>query len=210
MSDSGEGEGEEIRPLFDRWRAWVRTHCSDEVNQKAFVSVATMDSIAATERHLGCVFPADFKSFLLLCDGSHEEVVLPNYNSLLSLKEIADVHAAMVEAHDGLNEGVAVASDRIAPCGFHRRWIPVASECSGCSVTCIDLAPGPAGISGQVIRWWDEGCDVEFVAESFAAWLRRLVADLDGGRFHVDDDAIVAVNDPSTSPVWDGSFCAVC
>lgn len=200
-------EIEEIRRLFGRWRAWLLVHCSDVLNAKSFTSVATLESILEAERQLDCAFPADFKTFLFLCDGSNEELVLPNYNSLLSLKEIEEVHSAMTKAHEDAQKDVTAASDRIAQCGFHRRWIPFASECSGCSITCIDLAPGPTGTLGQVIRWWDDGCDVEFVAESFAAWLRRLVDDLEGGRFRVHDGGIEAISRPSVS---DGSFCTLC
>lgn len=208
MSD--EMESEEIRHLFGRWRAWLLAHCSHELVERSFTSVATFDTILEAEQQLDCTFPADFKTFLLLCDGSREELVLPNYNSLLSLKEIMDVHGAMVKAHEDAHEDVTAAADRIAQCGFHHRWVPFANECSGCSITCIDLAPGPTGTLGQVIRWWDDGCDVEFVAESFVAWLRRLVDDLEGGQFHFNDGSIEAISGPPASDASDGSFCIVC
>lgn len=67
---------------------------------------------------------------------------------------------------------------------WHPAWIPLTHIDTGDS-HCLDLAPGPKGIPGQIIELWDDGRLRLVVAASFKEWLTDFADDLEGGKFVV-------------------------
>ncbi|MEU6714479.1 SMI1/KNR4 family protein [Nonomuraea sp. NPDC046802] len=73
----------------------------------------------------------------------------------------------------------------------HPRWIPFATTTLG-DFLAVDMAPGPGGRPGQVIRMglhYDDG--PVYVADSVTALLRRHVAALRAGAFRVEEGELL-------------------
>jgi len=68
------------------------------------------------------------------------------------------------------------------------RWIPVTVIAGSTWHHCVDLDPAPGGTSGQVIEIADDDSARRVVAPSFRAFLERVAADLESGRYAVDDE----------------------
>jgi cell wall assembly regulator SMI1 len=72
--------------------------------------------------------------------------------------------------------GEAMAVERGSPDGpigddwWNSRWVPLTeNECG--DMICLDFAPAPGGIVGQVIDWWHEQGPTRVLAPSFEEWL---------------------------------------
>jgi cell wall assembly regulator SMI1 len=66
-------------------------------------------------------------------------------------------------------------------------FIPFAED-SGGNLFCVDVAPGPRGKVGQVVRWErSEGPVVDRRHASFTAFLQAYLDDLEAGRFEITD-----------------------
>jgi cell wall assembly regulator SMI1 len=72
---------------------------------------------------------------------------------------------------------------------WHPRWIPLL--CSGSGVRlCLDLAPGPAGRIGQIIKLDFDSGDLcpPVIASSWQALLFTFAQDLEAGEYHLRED----------------------
>jgi cell wall assembly regulator SMI1 len=64
-------------------------------------------------------------------------------------------------------------------------WIPIFDNTQGdCLV--LDLNPPKRGTRGQLIDWVRHDGPVRVLAKSFGGWFRRLVDEVELGRFHLD------------------------
>jgi len=79
------------------------------------------------------------------------------------------------------------SAPRIQAVKWHAGWIPIAEDGCG-NLYCLDLAPGPAGQVGQVIRWEVAGGPFAGSSIDLAKFLERYATALESGRFkyHVD------------------------
>ncbi|MDI1450214.1 SMI1/KNR4 family protein [Polyangium sp. 6x1] len=69
---------------------------------------------------------------------------------------------------------------RIKPVKWHAAWIPIAQDGCG-NFYCIDLAPGPAGRVGQVIKWEVAGGPFASGSSDLATVLERYADALESG-----------------------------
>lgn len=75
---------------------------------------------------------------------------------------------------------------RIRPVDWERRWIPLGSNDTSVFIY-VDLAPGPAGVAGQLVdAGHPEG--TQYFADSFSSYLERLMDAVDAGALEVDSD----------------------
>ncbi|MGW6498947.1 SMI1/KNR4 family protein [Nonomuraea angiospora] len=83
----------------------------------------------------------------------------------------------------------------------HPGWIPFATSTGG-DFLAVDLAPGPGGRSGQVIRIGaHHNDDPAYVADSVTGLLRRHVAALRAGAYRVEDGELwIDVEEPEEEP----------
>ncbi|KAK4184301.1 hypothetical protein QBC35DRAFT_59981 [Podospora australis] len=70
----------------------------------------------------------------------------------------------------------------------HPAWIPLARDWGGNNLA-VDLAPGPKGTWGQVILCGRDYDTKYVVARSWADLLATVAADLNSGRWFIDDDS---------------------
>jgi cell wall assembly regulator SMI1 len=80
------------------------------------------------------------------------------------------------------------AQPRIEPVKWHTGWIPIAEDGCG-NLYCVDLAPGPAGRVGQVIKWENAGGPFASSSTDLAELLERYATALESGRHRYESDS---------------------
>ncbi|HEX8693753.1 MAG TPA: SMI1/KNR4 family protein [Longimicrobium sp.] len=175
--------------VWRRIEAWLAAHAP--AIAAGLNPPASAGEIDETERFLGVRLPDDVRASYLRHDGqSQDSPWMMNGWEWLSLTRIRDewkvwkdvLDSGAFAAIESDADGVSVRRDWWNPA-----WIPVTY--SGCGDHhCLDLAPGPRGISGQVIEMWhDEGAR-PVVADGFGAWLSQFADDLEAGELVFSDD----------------------
>lgn len=79
----------------------------------------------------------------------------------------------------------SVPADAVQPYYIHRGWIPIAKDLYG-NMIGLDLAPGPAGIRGQIILYGRDFDTKIVIASSLQELLFQYVTDLEEGNFQID------------------------
>ncbi|MDI1431464.1 SMI1/KNR4 family protein [Polyangium sorediatum] len=74
------------------------------------------------------------------------------------------------------------STPRVQPVKWHEAWIPIAKDSCG-NLYCIDLAPGPAGLVGQVIKWEVAGGPFTTGSADLVTVLERYADALESGDF---------------------------
>ncbi|KAI1337527.1 putative 1,3-beta-glucan protein [Xylariaceae sp. FL0016] len=69
----------------------------------------------------------------------------------------------------------------------HSAWIPLVRDWGGNNLA-VDLAPGPAGVWGQIILFGRDYDTKYVIARSWSAFLAILADDLNSGKWFVDED----------------------
>ncbi|HEY7124008.1 MAG TPA: SMI1/KNR4 family protein [Ktedonobacterales bacterium] len=67
----------------------------------------------------------------------------------------------------------------IQPVWWHPRWIPLAMDNAG-NLTCLDMAPAPGGVVGQIIDWDHECGPSRVLFPNFHHLLRAFSEQLEG------------------------------
>lgn len=152
---------------------------------------ATERAIADLERRLGVRLPADVRAAYLRHDGqSADSPGLIDAWEWLSLDRIAAEWKVWKDLLDGGDfAGIAGAGDGAIVRGdwWHPAWIPLTYSGSG-DHHCVDLAPGAAGRSGQIIRMWHDAPDRPVLAPSFAVLIETLAHDLQADEYVLSDE----------------------
>lgn len=79
----------------------------------------------------------------------------------------------------------SVPADAVQSYYVHRGWIPIAKDLYG-NMLGLDLAPGPAGIRGQIILYGRDFDTKVVVATSLQELLFQYVTDLETGNYQID------------------------
>lgn len=79
----------------------------------------------------------------------------------------------------------SVPLDAVQLAYVHRGWIPISKDLAG-NVLAIDLAPGNAGVRGQIILFGRDFDTKVVVASSLQELLFMLVTDLEAGKYQID------------------------
>jgi cell wall assembly regulator SMI1 len=154
-------------------------------------SPASDEDTGATEDHLGVAFPHGVRAAYLRHDGQRRDAPWMLYGwewlSLARIEEEWSVWKDLLDGgeFDGLeNDGddPAVRTD-----WWNESWIPLTYDGAG-NHHCLDLAPGPRGISGQIIEMWHDDGARAVVAPSFEAWIARFADALEAGEFVSHED----------------------
>jgi cell wall assembly regulator SMI1 len=139
------------------------------------------------EKTLGRALPEDLRTFLAtrtqeagyfeyeLLDA---EGIALNWKTLTSLLKKGTFDDA---------EPASGPDPRLTGGWWQPSFIPFAED-SGGNLFCVDMAPGPRGKVGQVVRWErTEGPFVDRHHASFTAFLQAYLDDLKAGRFEMTD-----------------------
>ncbi len=159
---------------------------------------ATEADIAVAEAHLGQRFPADVRALYLLHDGQHQYTLAdPRWafglfaeSAFLSLTEVLtnwDTWDGFDEQTDMDEFATSTPANFVQEKYSTRGWIPLTHDGSGNHIG-IDLAPGRAGRSGQVITFGADDDEHQVLAPSLLSYLEQLGDLLDAGYATVSDD----------------------
>jgi len=132
-----------------RIAAWFKEHVPEVTERLRKPAKST--ALAALAKVLDRPLPPELVAMWLVHDG----LPIFEYAGLGA----ADAKRRYVELEKLRKKGISANHEvfeqnapRIQPVKWHSGWIPLAQDGCG-NLYCLDLAPGPAGIVGQVIRW---------------------------------------------------------
>lgn len=131
----------------------------------------TEEKIREIENHFSVTFPGEYRESLKIHEGTGSSVWLWDAIAISDLEVMLEDHAAyMREASYPNMQGLSL--DAIGPVAnklFNPFWIPVASD-NGIPI-CLDFAPTPGGLVGQIIYVdWEDGT-VKVIAKNFIEFL---------------------------------------
>ena len=136
---------------------------------ETFLPPATATTIAAAETALGRSLPADYKQFLLLCNGQEPSSPMVGTCSLHRVERLADEYkelSSVFDEEDEVNRDLVAPGVR--PLNFSAGWIPIGRSARGRDSLCLDMDPAEGGRPGQVIKVAVNFDDRPVVAPTFA------------------------------------------
>ena len=158
---------------------------------------AGADQIAAAERELKLRFPKELKAAYLRHNGvSHnapdwicgpfQECYWCTIDQMVADWKDRRMFA---EAHDDGSDGIyspeVWAKLDVRPEFHNKKWLPIALS-NTTTRYFVDLAPGPLGTRGQIIR--DSGMrEPHVIAPSLNAWLDFVTRSFESGRFVIEE-----------------------
>lgn len=172
--------------------AWLKEHAAESAARlRPGASEATLAALAGA---VGGPLPPELVALWRFCDGLpiFEYAGLGVDESRLRREGLEDLRTRGIFANHQVFEQ---SSPRIQPTKWHPGWLPLAEDGCG-NMYCVDLAPGPAGRVGQVIRWENAGGPFAASSVDLAAVLERYASALESGRYTYDVD----------SGIFDGPF----
>lgn len=151
---------------------------------------AAPDAIDRLEVAIGLPLPPELRALLALHDGQRVPPFLGTVAGflLLSCEEAARIwreQGELLDAGDLARPG-RCPDETVQPVWWSKRWIPFA-EGGGGDLLCVDLGPGPRGLTGQVLRFWHDGEQRAQLAPGVEALLASFLADLRRGVYRVND-----------------------
>lgn len=168
--------------------AFFRKHAPGAFTPRPPASAA---QIARAESTIGYALPDDYKRSLLIHDGIEDNSELEWFYAswLAPLESCTEAWADFSDYYgEDLDEGLG-EDEAFDPILNHPKCFPVlGTSYWDYNIGYLDLIPGPAGKSGQLITLVDE-CDFALIAGSFEAFLER-IAELmknDELKIHRDD-----------------------
>jgi cell wall assembly regulator SMI1 len=182
-------KGPSIERVWQDIETWLAAHAPRVARKLA--RPASEQAIAELEQKIGVTLPADFQASLARHDG---RIALADYELL----SVAGIRRAIGTQRRALAQNVFAGRevegkghDVIQNLWWHAGWIPFASDSAG-NLLCIDMAPAPDGVEGQVIFWERETGPAPSAFPSFRAWLTRYRDDLlKGDVYRVDEDGFI-------------------
>lgn len=158
--------------VAERWKtieAWLEQEHPHAL--KGWNPPATEAQIAAVEQQLGVTFPADYRAFLAIHNGQGYYAPMVGLGPLLEVEEIpvtkGNIFGEEVEIDAEL------AGEGVRPVEYSPKWIPITLSARGRDNLCLDLDPGPGGVSGQIVEYIADANERPLVAKSFADLLSK-------------------------------------
>jgi cell wall assembly regulator SMI1 len=170
--------------VWNRIEAWYATNAPGSLASLA--PAAPRQDIDDLELALGRSIPPDYRSSL----ERHNGGAFVRGSAYLDAAWAKRLWGSLNSQQErGLFSTLApgdMSGSKFAPVWWSAGWLPVAEHRAG-TITCLDLAPGPEGMVGQVLQLdlRDEGPGLTRW-KSFAEWLEDYCNDLKRGRYEVD------------------------
>lgn len=152
---------------------------------------APAERLEQLEVTVGAALPAELRAFFSRHDGARS---LGSYD-LLPIEGVIGVWRDWNELlEDGGFGNGRKPKDRsgrlFQPVWWHRGWLPLAQD-SGGNLLCVDLAPGPRGVRGQVLFWERETGPEASGLPSIGAWLATFLQGLQSGKYVVSEEGLL-------------------
>ncbi|MBX3190642.1 MAG: SMI1/KNR4 family protein [Labilithrix sp.] len=188
MPPADESAADSLVPgVLTEIEAWLAEHAAAVSGR--LPPGAPEASIKELEVATSVALPAGYRAFLLRHDGG---MPWRSYD-LLSVDEVLTAWKSMTAMQEqGTFKDAEVSTDdgRVAETWWSRGWIPIARD-SGGNLVCIDMAPGPKGRAGQIIRWDTVDGPVPTEHASFDTWLQAFRDDLSARKYALTEDEIL-------------------
>jgi cell wall assembly regulator SMI1 len=171
---------------WSRMEDWYRRNAPQTL--QALGRGAIDEELASLDRALGAPIPDDYRTSLVRHNGG---AFIHNADYL----DIAWAKRIMVRMRAVLEQGPLPSPEptkdtgtKVAPVYWCKQWLPVAESRFG-TLILLDLAPLPGGMVGQVLQLEQQDSEGPFLTQwsSFAEWLDAYRADLDAGKYEVDE-----------------------
>jgi internalin A len=160
-----------------------------------FPPPATEAALNALEQYIGRALPPALVAVYKLCNGSpkvaHDlraESLFYSYR-FLSVEEVLSFAASWHDirvaggAGDGLDPIPSFPAGAVQDLYCCEAWVPIAHDGAGCHLA-VDFAPGPTGVSGQIINFGPGDLAHFQLAPNFEAFLERVVHDYEKKKLH--------------------------
>jgi cell wall assembly regulator SMI1 len=172
---------------------WIRIEgllgahgCQDQVGLRPG---ASDDQIHSLQAHIGVDFPDSLRRFWSVHDGQDGRAGLVSGQQLLSTESIRrewDMWRSLDEAAMNADCADFMESNpkgAIKPMYTNRSWIPLTKDWGGNHIG-LDFDPDVQGTVGQVIRFGRDQDTKLLVAESFDAFVEKLVVSLSDSKWN--------------------------
>lgn len=162
---------------------------------------ATEEQLAELQKAVGRLLPTSFLQSLKFHNGESDgwpSRVFADRGAYLPSERVAEEWQQRQMIADQLGfesdeeelaemqaSGVITVDGPVTPVTFSKDWIPI-MDCNGDIFWALDFAPAEGGKPGQVIQVDWEGTYHGVVADSFEAFLAAYVADLEAGRYRIE------------------------
>ncbi len=150
----GAATSSDVASSIARILAWLTANAPAAIRDLG--GPARASDIAAVEKALGSPLPADLLTLWRLHDGGLSIFEYEGFGPERALERRQGLEALRKKGTFDRHEIFDPSSKRTKPVKWHQGWLPIAQDGGG-NLYCIDLAPGPAGVVGQVIRWENRG-----------------------------------------------------
>jgi len=178
----------DIRMIWQDIEQWLAEHATDRAGElRPGADDAAIEALAAM---IAIPIPADYVASLRCHDG---QVDLTDY-TYLSIGQACSTWAGLKAQDEAGNFAGRRVDDpgaaRIQPRWWSAAWLPFAKDGGG-NLLCVDLAPGPRGKSGQVLRF-ERSMGPGYAGwGSFRDWLAAYRDGLISGAYAVDADGFI-------------------
>ena len=178
------GTTDDVRAIAE----WFRVHAGPLYERLQAAAPVSDGAVGELGRALEVELPDDFAEYLKACGGS---LSFFEYEGLAPARIATQWRMLEEMRADGTFDAHELFDDDrgfIQRVKWHPGWVPFAEDGGG-NLFCMDLAPGPNGVRGQVIRWEVAGGPAIGRPRAFAEYLadyRRLIT---GGKYVFDRDS---------------------
>jgi cell wall assembly regulator SMI1 len=155
----------------------------------------SVEELENLERQIGSTLPDSFRLFYLGHDGqmSCEPFGLFMGLTFLSIQNVTHYQqtwAGLVDMNEEMASSMSSRPDGyIRPLYANPKWIPFTHDEAGNHIG-IDLDPDTLGTWGQVIVFGRDEDIKQVISTSFDSFLERLLQELEGGNFLVEDGEV--------------------
>jgi cell wall assembly regulator SMI1 len=175
----------DIEAIWKQIEAWYAANAPQQLAQLRPPS--TDQEIASLETLIGLPIPADYRASLMRHDGGG----FMYGSSYLNVGWVKQVWQRMnTWSEDGRFAEFEPADSsgmKFQPVWWSAKWLPVA-EHRARTITCLDLAPGPEGMVGQVLQSEPQDDGPRATRwNSFSEFLDQYRSDLQSGKYYVDE-----------------------
>jgi cell wall assembly regulator SMI1 len=174
----------DVSAIWERIERWYANHVPQRLAQLG--PPASDEDLAALQVATGLSLPDDVRASLSRHNGNSFIYGFDYLNTGWAAEVWQRLTTRLEQGQfQGLIPG-DTSGRRFAPVWWSRKWLPVAEHRAG-TIMCVDTAPGPQGVIGQVLELdlSDEGPALTGW-RSFAEWLDAYRGDLEAGKYQVD------------------------
>lgn len=164
--------------------AWLRAHA----DLPDVPAGATPAALAAVEKATRTPLPPELAAWWRLHDGGVPIFEYEGLGCAASLRRRAGLEKLRRDGTFAAHELFDDSGARFAAVKWHTGWIPLAQDSCG-NLYCIDLAPGPTGQVGQVLRWEVRGGAFAESSVRLAELLERYADALESRKFKYDSNS---------------------